>query len=754
MIDRQTIAQIKSTADIYDVVSEFVSLKKVGSNYRGLCPFHNDHSPSFYVSPSRGTCKCFVCGEGGDSVGFIMKHEQLTYPDALRWLANRYGIAIQEEKLSDDQRKEQSDRDAMFIVNEWAADYFHDILLNDIDGRAIGMQYFRQRGVRDDIIERFRLGFCLSDRQAMAKKAVEKGLNPEYLLKTGLCFDRNANDEHTQQRKPSADSLVDRFSGRVMFPWIGVSGRVVAFGGRVLDSRTKGVNQKYVNSPDSVIYHKDHELYGIFQAKRAISKENCVYMVEGYTDVISMHQCGIENVVANSGTALSEHQIKLLHRFTQNIVLLYDGDAAGIKAALRGTDMLLRNGMNVKVMLLPDGDDPDSFAKKHTAEEFRRYIDENKTDFISFKTKVKLEGVTDPRERSLAINSIIESISMIPDTLERTMYIQDCSMRLGLSEQIITAKTNEFIMAYRAAQQRGERSGNSGQQGQNFASTGQQPGQPPVTSSSQADAAASAPQQPVSSAPQQPASSAPSGDTRQYSDDDMPPPDAFLPDDAFSQPSASGSDTPATTTPAAPQPSSQGNAPVQGYGQGRGGAVGYPKKEAVADLLIKMIIKHGGDRIFTAEDEDGSEVLVSVAEFVAADLANDGLMFSLPIYNKVLKEAVDHCYDEDFNSERYFTMHADYDVSDMAIRLTSDSVYLAQSMQVKETEDSLRSKVKHLILDFRQEFIFAKLKQLQQDIANSESEPERQMALMAEYSEVQKLRALIAKNIGSSITPV
>lgn len=749
MIDRQTIAQIKDAADIYDVVSEFVSLKKVGSNYRGLCPFHNDHSPSFYVSPSRGTCKCFVCGEGGDSVGFIMKHEQLSYPEALRWLANRYGITIQEEELTEQKRKEQSERESLFVVNQWAAEYFHDILLNDIDGRAIGMQYFRQRGIRDDIIERFRLGFCLADRQAMAKKAVEKGHNPEYLLKTGLCFDRNANDEQSSNRKVSANSLVDRFSGRVMFPWIGVSGRVVAFGGRVLDARTKGVNQKYVNSPDSPIYHKDHELYGIFQAKRAISKENCVYMVEGYTDVISMHQCGIENVVANSGTALSEHQIKLLHRFTQNIVLLYDGDAAGIKAALRGTDMLLRNGMNVKVLLLPDGDDPDSFAKKHTAEEFRKYIDDNKTDFITFKTRVKLDGVTDPRERSEAINSIIESVSMIADPLERSVYIQDCSLRLGLSEQIITAKTNEFIMAYRAAQQKAERLAQTAanREYQNYRSTGQQPGQPAVSSAADTPPATQ------------------QGDQASYRPDDMPPPDAFLPDEAFensAEPSAASPDKPASPdNPATPATPDNPVSPVNPDYPASPATPNTPltsrrpkvQKESVSDLLIKMIIKHGGERLFTAEAEDGSQVQVSVAEYVAADLANDGLMFSLPIYNKVLEEAVEHCYDEDFNSERYFTLHTEYEISDLAIRLTSDSVYLSKSMEVKETEDSLRSKVKHLIFDFRQEFIFAKLKQLQNDIRMAENEPERQKSLMSEYHEVQKLRTLIAKRIGSSITP-
>ena len=444
MIDRLTIERIKEAADIVDVVSEFVSLKRSGSNYKGLCPFHNDRTPSFYVSPTRGTCHCFTCGEGGDSVGFLMKHEQLTYPEALRWLANRYGIEIEEKQLTDEQRKQQTEREGMFIVNNWAADYYTDILHNDVDGRAVGMQYFRQRGFRDDIINKFRLGFSPADRYAMPRKAKEKGYNLNFLEQTGLCYKDNKGE------------LVDRFSGRAMFPWISVSGNVVAFGGRVLDQRTKGVNQKYVNSPDSPIYHKDHELYGIYQAKKAIGKEDFVFMVEGYTDVISMHQCGIENVVANSGTALSVHQIHLLHRFTSNIVLLYDGDDAGIHAALRGTDMLLAEGMNVKVLLLPDGDDPDSFARKHTADDFRKYVEEHQTDFIEFKTRVLLQGVTDPIKRSEAINSIVKSVSMITDPIVRATYIKECSSRLGLNEQLLLTTMNNFIRAYREEKRKEE----------------------------------------------------------------------------------------------------------------------------------------------------------------------------------------------------------------------------------------------------------------------------------------------------------
>ena len=444
MIDRLTIERIKDAADIVDVVSEFVSLKKVGANYRGLCPFHNDHTPSFYVSPARRTCHCFVCGEGGDSVGFVMRHEQLTYPDALRWLARRYHIEIQEKELTEEQKKEQTERESMFIVNQWAAEHFADILQNDIDGRAIGMQYFRQRGIRDDIINKFQLGFSLSDREALAKAALAKGYKGEYLVKTGLCFEKG-DKETSRQGVQDNRSLVDRYAGRVIFPWLNVSGRVVAFGGRLLDSRTKGVQQKYVNSPDSEIYHKERELYGLFQAKKAIAKEDRVYMVEGYTDVIAMHQCGLENVVANSGTALSTHQIRLLRRFTQNITLLYDGDEAGIHAAMRGTDMLLAEGMNIKVLLLPDGDDPDSFSRKHSAQELKEYIEKNQTDFITFKTRLTVENVTDPVKRSEAIGGIVKSISMIPDQILRSTYISELSQRMGIKEQTLLNTMNGMI---------------------------------------------------------------------------------------------------------------------------------------------------------------------------------------------------------------------------------------------------------------------------------------------------------------------
>lgn len=442
MIDRATIGKIMDRADIVDVIGDFISLRKAGTSYKGLCPFHDDKTPSFSVSPSKGVYKCFSCGKAGTVVNFVMEHEQMTYTDALRWLARKYHIEVEEKELTEEEKREQNDRESMFIVNEWAAKYFHETLLNNEEGRAIGLQYFRSRGFRDDIIERFRLGYSPNRREAMTTAARTAGYRAEYLVRTGLSYERDNGE------------LTDRYYNRVIFPWISVSGKVTAFGGRLLDSRTKGVAQKYVNSPDSEIYHKNQELYGIYQAKRSIVKEDRVYMVEGYTDVISMHQCGIENVVANSGTALSVHQIKLLRRFTRNITLLYDGDEAGIHAAMRGTDMLLEEGMNVKVLILPDQEDPDSFARKHSSQDFNAYIEAHQTDFMEFKTALMLKGVKDPIKRSEAINSIVKSISVIPDSIVRATYIKDCAQQIGMAEQTLILQMNKYIREQRDKQKK------------------------------------------------------------------------------------------------------------------------------------------------------------------------------------------------------------------------------------------------------------------------------------------------------------
>lgn len=422
-----------AATNIVDVVGEFVTLRRSGANYKGLCPFHNERTPSFVVTPAKGICHCFGCGKGGNAINFLMEHEQMTYPEALRWLANKYHIEIVERELTDKEKEEASQRESMYIVNEWAMQYFQDVLYNNDEGKSVGMAYFRSRGFRDDIIKKFQLGYSLGAKDSLAKEAIKKGYKEEFLISTGLCY------------KTDNGQLHDRYYGRVIFPWFSISGKVNAFGGRLLDSRTKGVNQKYVNSPESVIFHKGNELFGLFQAKRAISKEDVVYMVEGYTDVLSMHQCGLENVVANSGTALSKQQIRSLKRFTSNIVLLYDGDAAGQKAALRGTDMLLAEEMNIRIVLFPESEDPDSFARKHTSEEFKAYIESHKTDFIVFKIQLLLDGVTDPIQRSEAISSIVKSISVIHDSIKRGTYIKECAQRTGMQERALINTMNRFI---------------------------------------------------------------------------------------------------------------------------------------------------------------------------------------------------------------------------------------------------------------------------------------------------------------------
>lgn len=723
MIDRLTIERIKEAADIVDVVSEFVSLKRSGSNYKGLCPFHNDSNPSFYVSPSRGTCHCFTCGEGGDSVGFIMKHEQMNYVEALRWLANRYGIEVKETELTDEQRKEKTEREAMFVVNNWAAEYYSDILYNDVDGRAVGLQYFRQRGFRDDIIKKFRLGFSPADKYAMPKKAKEKGYNLEIMEKASLCY------------KDSKGEMVDRFSGRAMFPWIGVSGNVVAFGGRVLDSRTKGVSQKYVNSSESPIYKKERELYGLFQAKKAIGSEDCVYMVEGYTDVISMHQCGIENVVANSGTALSKHQIHLLHRFTSNIVLLYDGDAAGIKAALRGTDMLLSEGMNVKVLLLPDGDDPDSFAKKHNADYFKQYVEEHKTDFIEFKTRVLMEGQTDPYKRSEAINSIVKSVSVISDPIVRATYIKDCSVRLGINEQTLIVQMNDFIRANREEKRKEEERERLRRSNPDYQAPTTKPVNTPTAQPADAQTSTSAsPQQTVSASSQQPAEDDPYADI---------PPEAFLPPEAFEPPSSGNSPVSISQTTV-----STGTATTQ---QTYSSAKKQPKKEDVQTMLIQCVVRHGEKIIFEdAELDDGTTANVTVAQYVDSQLAQDNLQFTNPVYNQILAEVVAHSGEENFVAEKYFKVHPDYEVSKTAIDLTIDDVQLSKSYEMKYEQDTLREHVVHLVGDFFWETTASRISFLRTEIAHNASNPEKYGSCLKEYQQLIAFRQKLAKVLGRS----
>lgn len=431
MIDPQTIARIHDAAKIEEVVGDFVSLKKRGANLVGLCPFHNEKTGSFNVSPARGIFKCFGCGEGGNAVRFIMQHEHLSYPDALRYLAKKYHIEIVEKELSDEEKSLLSDRDNMLNLSEFASVYFVKNLEKD-EGKAVGKSYFYERGFSDDIIKKFGLGYSIDSYNDLCNEAHKRGYSDEYLIKTGLAY------------KNDRGELVDRFRGRVIFPIHSLAGKVIGFGGRILVKNDKLA--KYVNSPESEIYNKSSELYGIFFAKNRIVKQDRCFLVEGYTDVISMHQAGIENVVSSSGTSLTEGQIKLIHRFTQNITVIYDGDAAGIKASIRGIDMLLENGMNIKVVLLPDGDDPDSFAKKNNASDFIEYIEQYQVDFIEFKINLlKDEAKNDPIKRADMISDVIRSIAIIPNQIVRATYAKECAFRLDIDETIVYNEINKLL---------------------------------------------------------------------------------------------------------------------------------------------------------------------------------------------------------------------------------------------------------------------------------------------------------------------
>lgn len=431
-IDRETVQRILDTADIVEVVSDFVNLKRRGANYIGLCPFHNERTPSFSVSKAKGICKCFSCGKGGSPLGFIMEHEQLSYYEALRYLAKKYNIEVKEHEMTDKEREEASERESMLAVNEFALNHFEHNLNDTDDGSDIGLAYFRERGINDVSVKKFRLGYSLDKRGDLYDAAIAKGYNEKYLIDTGLCY------------KTDNGRVCDRFRGRVMYPVFSVSGKVVAFGGRTL-RKDKEV-AKYVNSPESTIYRKSYELYGLYQAKKAIVQRDKCILVEGYMDVISMSQSGIENVVASSGTSLTEGQIRMIHRFTENVTVIYDSDPAGIKASLRGIDMLLAEGLNVKVLSLPEGEDPDSFAQSHSASELEEYLDSHETDFIRFKTAILLQGAeNDPIKRSRVIVDIVRSISVIPDDITRSVYIKECSRMLDIEEKVLTLQVAKNI---------------------------------------------------------------------------------------------------------------------------------------------------------------------------------------------------------------------------------------------------------------------------------------------------------------------
>ena len=704
MIDQATIDKILDAAQIVDVVSEFVTLRKRGVNYIGLCPFHNEKTPSFSVSPSKGLCKCFSCGKGGNVVHFIMEHEQLSYYEALKWLARKYNIEVKERELTDEEKQAHSLRESLFVVNQFAADYFQNILYNNIDGQRIGMTYLRGRGFRDDIIKKFQLGYSTDSHDALAKEALQKGYKEEYLVKTGLCY-----------RKEDG-SLRDRFWGRVIFPVHTLSGKIVAFGGRVLSAATKNVQMKYVNSPESEIYHKSHELYGIYFAKQSIVRQDRCFLVEGYTDVISMHQSGIENVVASSGTALTSDQIRLIHRFTNNITVLYDGDGAGIKASIRGIDMLLEEGMNIKVCLLPDGDDPDSFARKHNATDYQAYINTHEVDFIRFKTNLLLEEAgKDPIKRAGLISSIVKSISVIPDAIVRSVYIRECSQLLQMEEKVLVEATAKLIeqaheTKFREEQRRREREQRNAE----------------TSAAAQAESAR-----------------------------DTESPDAgqnpHQADETTANPSQAGGAPAAEQAPTAPKDIDDYSSFIPATGNEQ--TVFYAREED----LIRMLIRHGEKIMCYVEDENGEQHPLTVIECIASSLKEDELQFHNALHRQILREAETHLHDENFTAERYFVAHPDPAVSKLAADLISEryqlSRYHSKGQKIITDEERLHELIPRLLLDFKMSIVEEEMKHTLQALTNPAvaNDPQRCAEVMQHYKELHEMQSIMAQNAGDRV---
>ena len=714
MIDQATIDRILDAAQIVDVVSEFVTLRRRGVNYIGLCPFHNEKTPSFSVSPSKGLCKCFSCGKGGNVVHFIMEHEQLSYYEALKWLARKYNIEVKERELTEEEKQASNLRESLFVVNQFASEYFQNVLYNVEEGQRIGMTYLRSRGFRDDIIKKFQLGYSTDNRDALARTAIEKGYKPEFLEKTGLCYRK---DDGT---------LRDRFWGRVIFPVHTLSGKVVAFGGRVLNAATKNVQMKYVNSPESEIYHKSRELYGIYFAKQAMVRQDRCFLVEGYTDVISMHQSGIENVVASSGTALTSDQIRLIHRFTNNITVLYDGDGAGIKASIRGIDMLLEEGMNVKVCLLPDGDDPDSFARKHNATEYQAYINDHEVDFIRFKTDLLIEEAgKDPIKKANLITSIVKSISVIPDSITRNVYIRECSEMLRMEERVLVnavgklkeqadenRKKEEQRKEYRARLQ-----------------AEQQATQQAAVSTPPADAEVSGALASLSGADAPMESPLPG--------DELPP----MPEEGSSEPSYPSVPVEDDYVSFIP---SEGNEEELFY------------KQEVD--LMRMLIRYGEKVMCMAEDEEGNEIPVTVAEYIAEGLHNDSLGFHIALHRRVLNECVAHIHDSGFCAERYFVSHLDPEVSKLAAEMASDryvlSKYHSRGQKIVTDEERLYELIPRLLVDFKLNIVTAELDHILKALtANPDVSRDTKSAaeIMQRYKQLHEVRIVLARHAGDRV---
>ena len=716
MLDKYTIDRIYDRAQIVDVVSDFVTLKKRGVNFVGLCPFHDDSTPSFYVSPSKNICKCFACGEGGTAIQFIMKHEQSSYYEALRYLAKKYFIEINERELSDDEKQMQSDRESMMIVNSWAQKFFTSRLNEHNEGRTIGLTYFVERGFREDVIRKFQLGYSLRARNDLHKSALGQGYNEKYLLKTGLVYQRD-------------DGFVaDRFHDRVIFPVHSLSGKVVAFGGRILGKKDKIA--KYVNSPESEVYRKSYELYGIFFAKQAIVKADKCYLVEGYTDVISMHQTGIENVVASSGTSLTLGQIRLIRRFTVNITVIYDGDAAGIKAAIRGIDMLLEEGMNVKIVLLPEGEDPDSYARSHNSFDFTLYIQEHEVDFIRFKANLLLKDAgNDPMKRAALIKEIMESVALIPDNLVRSVYIRECSQQLDEREQVLIDEVikirNRRKNATQLIKEREQRAM-------------QQALQEQVSSSSESH-----------ETPRSPAS-------------------AESPETSESPVSAELSETTGPSKEVAEK------VPVNNVQITR---KQYPFSK-FESALIRYVIRYGERVLFIKNDTTDDEhtpIHIKVADYIRSELTLDDIDIQTPIYKQILDEAVARYDDNTFVASHYFLSHTDLEISKIATNMMTSKYQLSkffddhnevalrqatltEEQQKVENEAIKKEKERELLerwlvmglFELKNAHIRHEINEINKQFKSAQSDEEK-TTLLKKRMELDKVKCLLSNELGGRV---
>lgn len=685
MIDQITVSKILDAAQIVEVVSDFVTLRRRGVNFVGLCPFHDDRTPSFYVSPAKNLCKCFSCGVGGSPTHFIMKHEQMSYPEALKFLAKKYNIEVIEKEFTPEEKQAQSDRESMFIINEYARDYFVKTLHENHEGKAVGLSYFKERGFREDIIKKFQLGYSVDERNAFSNEALKAGYKQEFLIKTGLSGGGENNS-----------SLYDRFRGRVIFPVHTISGKVVAFGGRILKKADKLA--KYVNSPESDIYSKSKELYGLFFAKGEIVKQKKCFLVEGYTDVISMHQAGVENVVSSSGTALTQGQINMIRRFSENITVLYDGDRAGITAALRGIDLLLESGMNVWVVLLPDGEDPDSFARKQNADSFNKYIEENEQDFIRFKTQLLLEETgDDPIKRAGLINNVVESIALIPDSIKRSVYIKNTANIFETREEVLISSVNKLRRQIFERRKSDQERANT---------------QKAISASTPAAAYTAQLRDDLASAPKVGATNSPFDHYERelvryiirYGK--LP---IFISFDLESQ-------------------------EIDG------------KRQEVE------VVTEDGPSVIEVIRED-----LTRDQF----LFDDKPFFKNNLYRAIYDEACAKLHEEDFDTVRYFVNHHDSKVSHLAVELVDDPYQLskihAKSMGEDEDDKSSRLRERNSLdrlviratTELKNAYVLERINALKDRLKSAS--PDKIMDLIAELKDLQNLKVILAKNLGERI---